>query len=143
MIKILKKSTHRNLLDRVAYHAKRADATASEVEVLKEHRSVDEMLLSEAEKTIESLTAENERLQKLSVEADDTNSVTLRIGDDLTSITPVVKWKSEIKEKLIEVGLLSDANSSNTAIQVALMLIGQEALEQIIESFHPEFKETS
>lgn len=143
MIKILKKSTHRNLLDRVAYHAKRADAMASEVEVLKEHRRVDEMLLSEAEKTIESLTVENERLQKLSVEADDTNSVTLRIGDDLTSITPVVKWKSEIKEKLIEVGLLSDANSSNTAIQVALMLIGQEALEQIIESFHPEFKETS
>lgn len=143
MIKILKKSTHRNLLDRVAYHAKRADATASEVEVLKEQRRIDGMLLGEAEKTIESLTAENERLQKLSVEADDTNSVTLRIGDDLTSITPVVKWKSEIKEKLIEVGLLSDANSSNTAIQVALMLIGQEALEQIIESFHPEFKETS
>lgn len=77
---------------------------------------------------------------KLLMGNSDTNEVCLRIADDLTNITPIVRWKDNTKERLIQIGALSDAaiaGNANTAVQVALMTIASEALEQVIEGFAP------
>lgn len=94
----------------------------------------------------ERLVGENERLveevEKLKSAEADTNSVTLSISDDLTSIIPLVRYKPDLQEKLIQAHYLSDGNVTSHAIQLALMLISHEGLEQILEQFgHPMSKE--
>lgn len=63
----------------------------------------------------------------------DKNEVTMRIDDDLISITPIVRWKEGTTESLIQLGAITDANASEMTTQIALMTIAYEALETIIE----------
>ena len=65
------------------------------------------------------------------------NSVTLKITDDLTQVVPTIKVKPEVFEKMVELGYLDDSVNSETksvSMQAALLVIANEAMEQIIES---------
>ena len=65
------------------------------------------------------------------------NSVTLRITDDLTQVVPTIKVKPDVFEKMVELGYLDDSVNSETksvSMQAALLVIANEAMEQIIES---------
>lgn len=82
-----------------------------------------------------------EELLALSTETSDKCKVTFEIDDNLTKITPVIKWKDSIVEKMIEAGYLKDANVSKTAVQLGLMAIASEALEQILTDFVEPMRE--
>lgn len=106
-------------------------------------KQIDELQahLEDAQRDIQTIRDENERLLDTAFNSY-ANEVTIRIGDDLTSLTPVVRWKGdETSEKLIELGYLKDANNTKTSTQVALMLIALEGLEQIVEDFQPTVQE--
>lgn len=83
----------------------------------------------------ENLEFDFKRLQEQFFSANE-NEVTLKIKDDLLTVIPFVKWKPEIKNKLVEIGYLNEyPPPGEKAIQLALISIAYEALEQIIESF--------
>lgn len=73
----------------------------------------------------------------------DSNQVTLEIADDLTTVTPYVRWKENTPEGLIQAGMINDVDveKSTTATQLALMTIAHEVLDEIIESFSEPIKE--
>lgn len=107
------------------------------------NRQVEELEahLEDAQRAIQLIRDENQKLLDYSVQSD-TNEVIIRISEDLTSITPIVRWRGEdASEKLIELGMLKDANNTKTATQVALMTIALDGLEQIIEEFQPTVQE--
>lgn len=79
-----------------------------------------------------------ERLRKHEEAFSDQNSVTLQVNDDLTSVTPYVRVKEEVFEKMVELHYLNDAVNPETksmAMQLALLTIANESLDQIIEAF--------
>ncbi len=75
---------------------------------------------------------------KLADTNSDTNSVLIKISDDLTSIVPIVRYNPEILEKLLEMGYIretGDAKHDGFAIQIALIDIAKDGLIQIIDAF--------
>lgn len=80
------------------------------------------------------LKKEIEELKKLSV-ISDKNSVTLEISDDILSVKPVIKYSPDVFEKLFELGYLDDSKNNPQAIQLALLMVANEALSQILEAF--------
>lgn len=88
----------------------------------------------ELQKQIDHLSAELDKNIDMFTKSD-SNEVTLRIADDMTTITPIVRWKDNTPEKLIEIGALNDSQNSKTSTQVALMAIAHEALTDIMDSF--------
>lgn len=100
-----------------------------------------EAYLQNTQHDLEVLKEENKRLLETSTEGD-RNEVIMRIDDDMTTITPIVRWKGDsTSEKLIEMGYLKDANNTKTATQVALMVVALESLEQLVEEFQPNVQE--
>lgn len=97
--------------------------------------------LQQGDDTIQKLKKECSDLKKQLDLAKDPvsneNSVTLIIDDNLDKVTPIVRYKETAKEKLIELGYITDAAliKDNFAIQLGLMTIANEAVAQIIESF--------
>lgn len=65
----------------------------------------------------------------------DKNSVEIRIDDNITTGTPIVRYKQTVVDKLVEEGYLRDGNTDQFAIQLALLTISQEILTQLVESF--------
>lgn len=96
--------------------------------------------ITELENLVAEKTEEAARFEELSLKSD-VNEVILQIEDDLTTIIPIIRWKDGTPEKLIEAGYITDVSNSRVATQVALMMIGGEALEEIIESFTQPIKE--
>jgi predicted RNase H-like nuclease (RuvC/YqgF family) len=80
-------------------------------------------------------TKEAEHLSEIIQKERSQNSVTLTIGDDLTTVTPVVRSKPNAFETLFQNGYLNDAQNSQHAIELSLMLIANEALTQLLEQF--------
>ena len=89
----------------------------------------------------EALEAKNKELQEALDYKEEIysseNSVTLKITDDLTQVVPTIKVKPDVFEKMVELGYLDDSVNSETksvSMQAALLVIANEAMEQIIES---------
>lgn len=153
MYKIVKKSTLERESQRLATTQKKLDhmvakysteADELQDQITKKYHQIKEqetMLLDQGNRLIaltdslEAANAEIERLNKLSTEAE-ANEVLLRLSDDMTSMTPVVRWKEGIEERLYEMGFLRDIDTANSmTIQLTLMTVAYEALSQLIESF--------
>lgn len=86
------------------------------------------------QRVIEELEAKVEELNSIYA---DHNTITLTVRDDLTQVTPTVKVKPEVFDKMVELGYLDDHVTSETKshlMQTAMLVIGSEALEQIVES---------
>lgn len=103
-------------------------------------------------KEIESLQKQNESLQKqiktlqeaAEKVTDEKNSVSLIIHEDLTKITPIIRYREDVIDKLIELGHISEAQREDKyAIQIALAIISEEALSQMIELFTPDPEEVT
>lgn len=135
MFKLMKKSDFESLnrkmddinqkLDKAERDLEDSYLQAEEVE---KHNAELRVTIDELQEKLE----ETERANMIS----DTNIVELRVAEDLTSVTPIVRFRTDLFEKMVELGYLSDKDSGNDmAIQVALMTISHEALQQIIDSF--------
>lgn len=103
--------------------------------------------IDEKEKLIESLTVElsesKKKLDQLNaiIQKEKTqNSVTLTIADDLTTITPLVRSKSNAFETLFQNGYITDAQNNQHSIELGLMLIANEALSQLLEQFEEQVR---
>lgn len=99
-------------------------------DIIAERSSVIERCQAE----IHSLEAELETLKSTYA---DHNTITLTVKDDLTQVVPTVKVKPEVFDKMVELGYLDDHVTSETKshlMQTAMLVIGAEALEQIVES---------
>lgn len=156
MIRIVKKSTldkfnreHEAIHKSLSLFQQENSTLTDEVETLKSREEKLRKQLSESLSLQADAEAECQRqreradyLEKLSVESE-SNEIILRISDDLESMTPVIRWKAGIGDKLYELGYLRDVdNASNMAIQLALMSIGFEALTQLVEAFEQPLVET-
>mgnify|MGYP001085746288 CR=1 FL=1 len=88
---------------------------------------------------VEELKQELSRLEKEQNRVfGDENSVVLNVDDDLTSVTPIVRVKQEMHDKMLQLGMINDAVPHDAipfAMQVALLNVAYEALDQIISSF--------
>lgn len=90
---------------------------------------------------IDGLEAELETLKSTYA---DHNTITLTVRDDLTQVTPSVKVKPEVFDKMVELGYMDDHVTSETKshlMQTAMLVIGAEALEQIVESMSQPINE--
>lgn len=141
MIRIVTKST----LDKLQAEASALDERC--IELVENNKKLNMKMeelqdhLSKSQRDVQDIKEENDRLMELTSNSDK-NEVVLRISEDLTLITPVVRWRGdETSEKLIELGMLKDSNNTKMATQVALMAVALEGLEQIIEEFQPSIQE--
>jgi predicted nuclease with TOPRIM domain len=100
---------------------------------------------SESEEKIEELLFENEQLKRHNEELKkeniigDKNQVTLTISDDLQTITPVIKFKETANDILLKNGYATGTSDMQT--QLGLMIVADEALNQIVSSFTEDIKE--
>lgn len=77
----------------------------------------------------------------ISEKADETTA-TLHISDDLETVTPVTRVRSETINKLVEKKYLPyNKRDDDFAINLAVMLVAYEAMEQIVFSFEEALKE--
>ena len=107
-----------------------------------QHNKAHEALLCE----IDELRNENIQLQAevkvlQDVEASlTTNSeqaeIVLRFNDKLTSVTPICRWNPDVISKLQEQTMITP-EAGDIEIQIALMYMGYEGLEHIVESMSP------
>lgn len=75
--------------------------------------------------------------------SDATTSVTLTFDDDtLTEVKPFTRATEKARKKLVEIGYLaSNTQHDNFAVNLALLVLGSEALEQLIFMFEERMKE--
>lgn len=106
-------------------------------------RYIEELLSSVADLEDKIAQANDELLQLKTkyekYENSTENSVTLKISQDMETITPIITHRDDAFESLFQIGMLSDAQSGNQfAIQLALMTVASEGLTQILDSFEEE-----
>lgn len=120
MIKILKKSTYNDLMKVVSDYKER-------------------------EETINNLSTELEELSDKLNKIEEANqreySVTISFDDTLEKASPILKYKSDIVDKLIELKLLDINATDKYSIELAMMSMAEEVLNQILDSFAEPFEE--
>ena len=145
MFKIVKKSDFEHLQSKIisigqklsGYEEDLHEANNKIEEYQKLNHDLD-LTIAELKNQIETFNKSDESHQLIA----NVNSVELVIADDLTKVTPIVKFRRDVFEKMVELGYLSDKDEgSDIAIQLALMTIAHEALDQIIESFSQPVEE--
>lgn len=132
----VKKSTHEELQEKFK-------ALQGNYEALKKHTDRTDRELDskydEVSKLTEKLTKTRSKLSELESgvrKNDDVTQAVLSISDDLETVTPVSKVRPETINKLVEKQYLPyNKRNDDFAINLAVMLVGYEALEQIIFSF--------
>lgn len=134
----IKKKTFDGMLEDIKNKNTQIEILESDFRNLKHSKHV-EFLEHDAEmsKLYDENLELNERLEKTEAlyTKSDSIEVILRIGDDLTTITPVIRWKETTPEKLIEIGAITDVQNSKIAVQVALMALAAEAIQDIMNNF--------
>jgi len=138
MIKIITSRSYQHLID--MYDS--AVSTNVELYQKADEQTVRYKQLSEENENLkkerDSLKEQVEQLQKTFASSNE-NSVTLQISDDLTKVSPIVRFKPSTFDKFAELGYLKDEQEGNTfAAQLALLTVVQEALTQILDSFTDE-----
>ena len=67
---------------------------------------------------------------------DDTNSVTIKMNEDLTEGTPIIRWdKEKTHDALRQGNYINSSMEDQFTTQLGLMLVAREILEQIISSY--------
>lgn len=84
----------------------------------------------------------SEELESNLLKDQESTSITLRISDDLSSITPVTKVKSSTVNKLVEHGYLPFNKRDNEfAINLAALLVANEGMEQLVFTFEEALRD--
>jgi hypothetical protein len=148
MFKIIRRDTLNSLHNAIAKLHEDNEANKQHNRKLEIENAHIEFLLGEIEEKHNALAVEAETIRydllkyKEATENADKAQVNIHIDDDLQTITPVVRWKNSItKEKLVETGRMKDTDLSNATIQIALMMIVNEALEEVITDFSAPVEE--
>ena len=84
------------------------------------------------------IEALNEYIERKETVYGSSNVVKLAISDDLTHVIPHITVKSQMFEKMVQMGMLDDTvtpDTKPTAMQLALMSIALEALETLSKQF--------
>lgn len=96
----------------------------------------------------DDLLLDMERLEYMLAKHEETvaneNSVTLYVSDDLMKITPYVRVKDSMFDKMVETRFINDTVTESAkpkAMQLALMQVAEQGLNQIIDSFAPPIDE--
>ena len=89
--------------------------------------------LKERDEKIEFLNKKLADCQELLMKTEDRNQVTILISDDMTNIEPVIKFKETANDYLMKIDYVNGTSDHET--QIGLMLVAQEGLTQIVESF--------
>lgn len=135
MFKVMKKKDLDLMSEKIHDIGKKLAACQEELDDAYGKIQKNEELNESLTRTISKLEGHIEKIEQAQL-LSDTNSVELSIENDLTKVTPTVKFRTDVYEKMVELGYLSDKDDGNDmAIQIALMTISFEALQQIIESF--------
>lgn len=135
MFKVMKKKDLDLMSEKIHDIGKKLAACQKELNDAYGKIQKNEELNESLTRTISKLEGHIEKIEQAQL-LSDTNSVELSIENDLTKVTPTVKFRTDVYEKMVELGYLSDKDDGNDmAIQIALMTISFEALQQIIESF--------
>lgn len=138
MFKFMKKSDLDHLQGQIEEIGSKLSACQNELDSAYAEIEKTEKVNEDLRETIESMESSLEEMQHIQDESihADSNVVELEIANDLTTVTPTVRFRRDVFEKMVELGYLSDKDQNNDmAIQVALMTITHEALQQIIDSF--------
>src|SRR5690554_3941000 len=139
MFKLMKKSDLKHLQEKISDIGIKLTRCQKELDAAYEEIKNSDTVNEELRDTIRKLEDSIMVMQKAQEEeavVSDTNSVELAIANDLTTVTPTIKFRRDVFEKMVELGYLSDKDEGNAmAIQVALMTVSFEALQQIIEAF--------
>lgn len=117
------------------------------IEFFQEESQSDAVRLSELQQTIDDMTSEimekDEELERLRLSVKEyekettestSNQLQFIISDDLETVTPIIKYKTGVEEKLIEKRILNDGSVSPYAIQIGLAIVVKDALDYIVES---------
>lgn len=148
MFKILRKSTYDKLTAEIFDASEKLDELSH---ALEDEESRSDALERENANLKEDLAELQQKYDALQQEHSDyvestlrgtMNEVVMQIGDNLTQLNPLVRWKPGVEDKLVEAGYLADGHITKTAIQLALMMIAAEGIEQILEDHQPVVKET-
>lgn len=140
MFKIVKKTTFDKLMADLAAANERCEFFKKQTADLSDEMS--EMLTAHVKQldalrqaNIEALAKVDEYI-KADISSAQENTVRLVISPDLQKITPYVKYRADAFEALFQEGMLTDAQAESPhAIQLAIMTIGADGLNQLIESF--------
>lgn len=140
----VKKSTYEELQEKF-------EALQDNYDALKKHTDRTDSELDskydEVSKLTEKLTTTRSKLSELESgirKNEDVTQAVLSISDDLETVTPVSKVRPETINKLVEKQYLPyNKRNDDFAINLAVMLVGYEALEQIIFSFEEAMRNES
>lgn len=128
MFKFIRSKRYRQIKEARELADKERHQALEQLEIAQE--KLDELLKENNE-----LSDEVDKLNNLFNNASEV-SVKLDIDKDLQKVTPTIKFNEQIFDKLVELGYLNDSQKGHTfSIQLALILIANEALEQIIETY--------
>lgn len=117
------------------------------IEFFQDESQSDAVRMSELQQTIDDMTSEimdkDEELERLRLSVKEyeksttestSNQLQFIISDDLETVTPIIKYKNGVEEKLIEKRILNDGSVSPYAIQIGLAIVVKDALDYIVES---------
>jgi hypothetical protein len=95
--------------------------------------------LDEVNNKLESLTKELNDIQTANQRE---NSVTISFDDTLTKASPILRYKPDIVDKMIELKMINEQDATQKhSVELALMTMGEEVLKQILDSFAEPFEE--
>ena len=116
------------------YMACSQENEAKILDLEKENRLLQEALDHCRENLLVSIQ-DARKLQTMFEQAEN-NEVTLRVSDSIESVTPIIRYKTNVFENLVKEGYLQDSQLGNPmAIQLALLTIASDALGQILDSY--------
>lgn len=132
---IVNKKKYVQLMSQYNDLATQNEVLNARIEMMKEESIEQTLKVAEMKQMI---TALEEKISREESVYGDANIVKLTISDDLQSVLPHVTVKSEVYEKMVQLGVISDAltvDAKPTAMQIALMSMANEALSTILEQF--------
>jgi len=129
------KKKHEALKEELEKEVRRSAHTENELE----SRIRESILLEQKNKELEEqLEQANAKLEEVNSAFAEENSVTLIIDDTLTHVTPYVKVREDVFDKMVELHYLNDAVNPETkgmSMQLALLTIASDGLDQILDAF--------
>lgn len=89
------------------------------------------------------ITELNDKIEQMQLSIDEyqksdhlshNNHIYFMISDDLQTVSPIIRYKEGVEEKLIEQHILNDGNVTPYGIQIGLALVVKDALDLMVES---------
>ena len=124
MIKIIKKSTYESLLEKQDHLLEQNQNLTNALDDMEQE-------VFELRQTLNAINEANSR----------EISVTISFDDTLQKATPIVKYKPDVADQLIQLNIINSSSADKYGVELALLNMTEEVLAQILDSFREEFEE--